>query len=96
MTEVIRSTADGTVRLMQTESGTFEVWSGDVCVARTSVRAVALDEFALARDERAVTAREKASKERSHYEMQAVRSESFERRAANARKRGGPGGRGGV
>ncbi|WP_336670099.1 hypothetical protein [Tsukamurella sp. USMM236] len=35
-------------------------------------------------------------RERAHYDMQAVRSDSFARRAANSRKKGGKGGRGGV
>lgn len=35
-------------------------------------------------------------REREHYDMQAVRSDSFARRAAKADTRGGRGGRGGV
>jgi hypothetical protein len=35
-------------------------------------------------------------RERAHFEMQAVRSDAFERRSANANKKGGKGGRGGV
>lgn len=38
----------------------------------------------------------KLAAERSHFDMQAVRSDSFARRTANARKTGGRGGRGGV
>lgn len=41
-------------------------------------------------------ARELRARECAHYTLQAVRSDAFERRAANARKTGGKGGRGGV
>jgi hypothetical protein len=41
-------------------------------------------------------AKVRRARERAHYEMQAVRSDSFARRADQARKKGGRGGRGGV
>lgn len=40
--------------------------------------------------------REARAKERAYFDMQRARSESFARRATNARKSGGKGGRGGV
>lgn len=40
--------------------------------------------------------KERRRREREHGELQAVRSDAFERRAAAARPRGGRGGRGGV
>ncbi|GAA2438780.1 hypothetical protein GCM10010421_31210 [Streptomyces glaucus] len=64
-------------------------------VIRTRVESLALimyDEERAAND----PAKERRARERAHYEMQAVRSDSFARRAANARKSGGRGGRGGV
>ena len=49
------------------------------------------------RAEQKAKAREaRLAAERAHYDMQAVRSDAFARRAANARKKGGRGGRGGV
>jgi len=45
---------------------------------------------------RRLTPEQRLEKERAYRDIQAMRVESFERRATNARKRGGRGGRGGV
>jgi len=54
---------------------------------------VVFDELA---ERRSAEARERRAREQAHYTMQAVRSDSFARRAAHHRKTGGRGGRGGV
>ena len=43
-----------------------------------------------------LTPEERLAKERAHRDIQALRMQSFERRASGARKKGGRGGRGGV
>jgi len=47
-------------------------------------------------EERAAPARERLAREMAHRDIQAVRADAFDRRAAGSRKRGGRGGRGGV
>lgn len=68
--------------------------SGEIVVhtAVESLARITYEEAVAERD----PARRLREKERAHYDMQAARSESFARRAANARKKGGKGGRGGV
>jgi hypothetical protein len=83
------------VRLVKLVDGQFVVIAdGDVLVETKvlSYAEIEFDEAVEARD----PARERRHRERAFYDMQGVRSDSFERRAANARKTGGKGGRGGV
>lgn len=47
-------------------------------------------------DERAGPARARLAREMAHRDIQGVRSDAFERRAAQGRAKGGRGGRGGV
>ncbi len=64
-------------------------------LVRTRVETLAVvtyDEAVLDADPK----RDARAKERAFYDMQRSRSESFARRASNARKSGGKGGRGGV
>ncbi|MDV3215243.1 hypothetical protein [Mycobacterium avium] len=93
MSEIIKERRG--VRLVQSADGRFAVIAdGDVLV-ETKVLSYAemeFDEAVEARD----SAKQRRHRERAFYDMQAVRSDSFERRATNARKTGGKGGRGGV
>lgn len=77
------------------EDGVLIVKQGDDELVRTRVQTLANVVFDDAADE-ADPARERRAKERAYYDMQRSRSESFARRASNARKTGGKGGRGGV
>lgn len=75
--------------------------SGDEVLYETRVLTSAEIEYSEHRDrlwaERpGLSPQERLLRERSHYDLQAVRSDAFERRAKNARPRGGRGGRGGV
>lgn len=77
------------------EGDTFVVRQGEVELVRTKVETLAsvtYDEAVAEADPK----RETRAKERAFYDMQRARSESFARRASNARKTGGKGGRGGV
>lgn len=92
---VVKENARAHVRWEQGDDGKHVVTAaGEVLVATT------VDTLARMTYEEAVKERDPArlrrERERAHYDMQAVRSEAFERRAANARKTGGRGGRGGV
>lgn len=92
---VIRENAKSGVRLVRQDDGRFVVLAGDEVLVETAVDTLATityDEAVAERD----PAKELRARERAHYDMQAMRSESFARRAANARKTGGRGGRGGV
>jgi hypothetical protein len=83
------------VRLVKLPDGRFLVIAdGDVLVETKveSYAALEFDEAVEARD----SAQDRRHRERAFYDMQAVRSDSFDRRASNARKSGGKGGRGGV
>lgn len=93
MSLVIRSKRG--VSLTKSGDGTFRVIADDRALVETKVESYAeivFEEAVEDRDE----ARDRRLRERAHYDMQALRSESFARRAANARKTGGKGGRGGV
>lgn len=83
------------VQLLRLSNGRFQVVADGTIVVETAVDSyanIAYEEAVEARDE----GKERRRRERAHYDMQAVRSDSFARRAADARKTGGKGGRGGV
>ncbi|MGH8894161.1 MAG: hypothetical protein ACRDWY_12800 [Actinomycetes bacterium] len=65
-------------------------------VYSTSVLASAEIEYEEVLAARSAPARDILAKERAHFAIESVRSDSFARRAASARKQGGRGGRGGV
>lgn len=75
--------------------GVYTVTHGEKELVRTRVESLAK---VIWEDEmhEADPARERRERERAYYDMQRARSDSFARRAANARKSGGKGGRGGV
>lgn len=83
------------VRLVKLTDGRFAVIADGEVLVETKVESYATIEFNEAVEARD-TAKARRDRERAFYDMQAVRSDSFERRAANARKTGGKGGRGGV
>jgi hypothetical protein len=80
---------------MQHQDGYHELLHGAKSLVLTGVETLAeiTYEEAVREHDPAAEAREG---ERAHFEMQAMRSESFARRAKTARKSGGKGGRGGV
>lgn len=73
----------------------YSVTKDDTEIVRTRVESLAEIDFAEA-VEAADPKRDARAKERAYFDMQRARSESFARRATNARKGGGKGGRGGV
>lgn len=92
---ILRESTKSGVQLVRRGNGKFAVLAGEVVLVETAVESLAdltYNEAVAERD----PAKELRARERAHYEMQAIRSESFARRAANARKTGGKGGRGGV
>ncbi|QLQ09271.1 MAG: hypothetical protein HZY75_01365 [Nocardioidaceae bacterium] len=83
------------VRWVLHDDGKHEVTFGDQSLVVTAVETLAritYEETLVEHD----PAKELRARERAHYEMQAMRSESFARRAKAANKKGGKGGRGGV
>lgn len=92
---LVKENARANVRWEQGGDGKHVVTAGDEVLVVTAVDTLAKMTYEEAVEERA-PARRRRERERAHYDMQAVRSEAFERRAANARKKGGRGGRGGV
>ncbi|MEU6558852.1 hypothetical protein [Nocardia nova] len=93
MSEPLKSSRG--VQLLRLANGRFQVVADGTVVVETAVDSyanIAYDEAVDARDEN----KDRRQRERAHYDMQAVRSDSFARRAAAARKTGGKGGRGGV
>lgn len=93
MNEVIKERRG--VALVKLSNGRFAVIADGEAIVDTSVESYAQIEFeeaVAARD----TAKDRRDRERAFYDMQAVRSDSFERRSALTRKTGGKGGRGGV
>jgi hypothetical protein len=65
-------------------------------VESTSVLALAEELYREQCEERAAPARERLAREMAHRDIQGVRADSYDRRAASGRKQGGRGGRGGV
>lgn len=78
------------------DDGKYYVIVDGVVVCSTPVLALAEIEYAENVEARNKGARDLLAKEQAYYTMQALRSDSFARRASNARKKGGRGGRGGV
>jgi hypothetical protein len=95
MIVVSESRAAGVALLQDQEAGEWIVLVRGAEFLRTRVESLArltYDEQREAGD----PARERRARERAHYEIQAVRSDSFARRADLSRRKGGRGGRGGV
>lgn len=84
----------GTARVP--DDNRYHVIVDNEIVYSTKVLAAAEVYYEEQREARSEQARARLAAERAHYDMQAVRSDAFARRAANARKKGGRGGRGGV
>jgi hypothetical protein len=78
------------------EDGRYHVVHAGETVCSTRVLAAAEVEYDDLVERLTAGSRELRARENAHYNMQAVRSDSFDRRAAKARKTGGRGGRGGV
>lgn len=96
MTDVVKRNKDGSVWLLKEPDDHFTVVVDGEEVLRTTVLSAAEIYFNEAVEDRLAATRELRARERAHYDLQAVRSDSFARRAASARKTGGKGGRGGV
>jgi hypothetical protein len=79
-----------------TDDGNYHVVVDGLIVESTPVLALAEVIYQEQSEARAAPARELLAKEMAHRDIQAVRADSFDRRAATGRKRGGRGGRGGV
>ena len=92
---VLRENAKSGVKLVRNDAGKYAVLAGDEVLVETGVESLATLTYDEAVEDRD-PAKDIRARERAYYEMQAMRSESFARRAANARKTGGRGGRGGV
>lgn len=92
---VVKENARADVLWETGDDGRHVVTAGGEVLVVTAVDTLAQMTYEEAVEERD-PARLRRERERAHYDMQAVRSEAFERRAANARKKGGRGGRGGV
>lgn len=95
MMETIKSNKYTDISLLRDENDRYYVRCGEEELFSTKVLAAAETEYAYAVDSRD-DKKSLREAERSFYTMQAVRSDSFARRASNARKTGGRGGRGGV
>ncbi|GIJ50690.1 hypothetical protein Val02_75760 [Virgisporangium aliadipatigenens] len=78
------------------EDGQYHVVHDGAIVCTTRVLAAAEVEYDELLARLTAASRELRARENAHYNLQAVRSDSFGRRAAKARKTGGRGGRGGV
>lgn len=76
--------------------GQYHLIADGEVIESTPVLALAEILYQELAEERSAPARERLAREMAHRDIQAMRSESFERRAANERKTGGRGGRGGV
>ena len=95
MNEVVKRNEATNVEIRLAD-GVYFVVADEECLVSTAVFNSAEAEFLHAVEERSEISRRRLVSERSHFTMQAMRSESFARRAASARKTGGKGGRGGV
>ena len=93
--KLLRENSRCDVTLSEKDDGRFVVMAGKEVLVETAVDTLAQIVFDEAVEERD-PAREARARECAHYEMQLMRSESFARRTASARKKGGRGGRGGV
>lgn len=92
---IVRENNRAEVRWEKRDDGKHIVTAGGVVLVVTAVDTLAKVTYEEALAERD-PARLLRARERAYYDMQAARSDSFERRTANARKKGGRGGRGGV
>ena len=95
MSELIRRSEQTGIELSR-NGDLFEVSADGELLVSTSVLNSAEAEFQFEVEQRSEQSKTRLENEKSHFAMQAMRSESFARRAANASKRGGKGGRGGV
>ena len=77
------------------DDGNYHVIVDGEIVESTPVLALAEAVYWELCEERAAPARERLAREMAHRDIQAVRADAFDRRAAGSRNRGGRGGRGG-
>ena len=93
---VVRASKATGVVLGQVGSGEYVVLADQERLVETSVLSLAEIVFDEAVDERMAASRERMSRERAHYDIQALRSEAFRQKRAKATRKGGKGGSGGV
>ncbi len=94
MSETIKSSRG--VQLVKFPDGRFLVIADGEVLVETKVESYAVIEFEEAVEARDYRGKAQRVRERGFYDLQAMRTESSKRRAANARRTGGKGGRGGV
>lgn len=92
---IVRRNTRSDVTWEKRPDGKHIVTAGGEILVETSVDTLAKITYEEAVDERD-PAKEVRRREQEHFDMQAARSDSFARRTANAQKKGGRGGRGGV
>lgn len=95
MRKTVRSKPKVSLSLEEEDGQYCVVHAGDV-VYSTRVLAAAEVEYDELMEKLTVASRELRAREAAHFNMQAVRSDAFDRRAAKSRKGGGRGGRGGI
>jgi hypothetical protein len=96
VTEIVRSTTDGHVRLVANDAGRYSVQVAHTVIFESGVLSAAEIYYAEEADKHRASNRAVLAKERAHLDLQAVRSDASARKSANAQKKGGKGGRGGV
>jgi hypothetical protein len=94
--DLIRSTKDGTVRLIRDSTGLYGVTSAGVVIFESRVLAAAEIYYDEEVEKHRSPQRRSLAQERAHFDAQALHSESSARRRAKALYKGGKGGRGGV
>jgi predicted ATPase len=96
VTEEVRSTRDGYVQLVIGANGRYAVQVAEQVVFESRVLAAAEIYYTEEVDKHRAAKRDILARERAHFDAQALHSEASARKSAQARRKGGKGGSGGV
>ena len=96
MSQFERSTKDNVVQLVRDPKGRYGVIVAGEVVFNSRVLSAAEIYYAEEVEKHKAQSRQRLVKERAHFDMEALRSESRARRRASALRKGGKGGHGGV
>jgi hypothetical protein len=96
MTQVVRTINDNHIQLVVDANGRYAVKVADQVVFESRVLTAAEIYYAEEVDKHRAVKRDILARERAHFDAQALHSEASARKSAQARRKGGKGGSGGV
>ena len=96
MSQVVRTTKDNRIQLVVDAHGRYAVKVAEEVVFESRVLTAAEIYYAEEVDKHRAVKRDILARERAHFDAQALHSEASARKSAQARRKGGKGGSGGV